>query len=439
MLKKSLASLTNLMLRAATLGFRFVLSFYIIKYIGLDATGLYGLALGVVGIVPALVGWGLNYFTSREIVGKDHAFAAARVKSRLFVTTISLFLASLVLGAGALATGHTITGILLLVLAIVWLETYALDIHLPLVSQEMAFQANVLVFIRSALWVPFVIVLGLVFPAFRTIDAIFLAWISSYVVAIAALFYFLRGWPLAQTAREPVQYDWLKEKLSKSWLIYISDLSIVGLMYADRYIVNFMLGLTLTGIYTFFWSLTNALQTLTQTAVVQLALPVLVKAYLNGTYADWRHVLRAQFVKTTIIATVMSVGVYISAEILIHFMSMSQLREHRGLFILMLLAAVARSCSDLLNIGLTSLRRDNHYAMINLTSVVFSIVNAIVMIWLFGFAGTGIAALTTSLVTAAIRSYYLYKAANEVKAEKQAGAAPSPMSDTALPEPTILS
>ena len=57
---KRFNSLFNLGLRGSSLVFRFLLSFYIIKYLGLEASGIYGLALGAVGIAPALLGWGLS-------------------------------------------------------------------------------------------------------------------------------------------------------------------------------------------------------------------------------------------------------------------------------------------------------------------------------------------------------------------------------------------
>lgn len=408
---KKLAGLTNLGFRASTLVFRFLLTFYIVKYLGYEATGVYGLTVGAIGIVPAVFGWGLNYFVSREIVGNAPAFATGRIKSRLFVTTVSLAAATFTGASIFLGLGYQLTPLYVLIVILLWLETYGLDIHMPLISMEMAVQANVIVFLRSALWVPFATGLGILFPAFRTLEMLFLFWICSYALAAGALVYFLRRWPLKEAISMPVEYDWLRERLRHSWHIYISDLSIVGLAYADRYIVSYLLGLTLTGIYTFFWSLTNALQTLMQTAVIQLALPRLIKAFTHGAMKEWSAIFREQFIKTIIFATALGVGVFIAAEILIRVMNMTNLSNHRGLFVLLLAAAIIRSCSDLLNIALTSLRMDGYYAAINLGGVCVSIAIAGAMIYLFGLLGTGIAALMTALLLLAVRAFFVVRCA----------------------------
>ncbi|MFK0385434.1 lipopolysaccharide biosynthesis protein [Agrobacterium sp. NPDC090273] len=408
-------SISNLGLRGFTLVFRFVLSFYIVKYLGLDATGIYGLAVGVISFVPAFVGWGLNYFVARDLVGQTREFAGVRVKSRLMVTTVSLGVVTII-GLGiTVVLGLDVKRIHLLILMLLWLETYALDIHIPMIAQDMSIQANILVFFRSALWVPLVIGAGVLLPEFRSIEWVFLGWILSYIPTLFALMYFIRQWPFNEIVRAPIHNEWLRSRLKTSWIIYVSDLCLVGLMYADRYVVNLVLGLTLTGIYTFFWTLTNSLQTLISTAVVQVALPILFRAHNEGTSTDWRKAMREQFLKTAAMSMVLSFGIFAACEILIHLMDLHQIADHRGLFIMMLLAAVVRSCSDILSTGLTSLRKDRHYALINMVGVVLTVSVAYAMMMIFGLDGAGIAALTSALLIATAKAVYLVKFATTMK------------------------
>ena len=395
--------MTNLILRSSTLGLRFLLALYIAKYLGFEATGVYGLTVGVVGVVPALIGWGLNYFVAREVVGRRPADAVPLVKDRLLVTTISLALLSLAALATTLILGLDITRLHLIITVLAWLETYALDLHLPLIGLELSNQANMLVFVRSAIWIPPIVALGFLFPKFQNVEVILDAWVLADICALGILFFIGRHWHIRRSLGHAVDVQWIRSRLRRSWYIYLSDLGIVGFMYADRYIVSYFLGLTATGIYTFFWSLTNALQTLVATTVVQIALPALVKSFPVGNHSAWRAELRHQFTKTISLSVGLSVMIFLFGEVLLRYLAMTGLAEHRGLFLLMLATSVLRSCSDLANVGITSTGRDRSYAAINILGVLLAVASCVLGVVLFGLIGIGIASLATAIILLGIR------------------------------------
>lgn len=402
--------LFNMGLRGSTLVLRFALSFYIVKFMGLEAAGVYGLALGVVNAAPAALGWGLNYFISRDVSGKTSGVAGLYMKTRLLVTVTSLAVMTAVVLTVAFLLGHSVTPLYFLILLVVWLETISCDIHVPLIAQEMSSQANVLFFLRTSSWIVPVIGLGLAFQSLRTIEAIMTAWSCGYILMFLGLAWFLRSWPIRRIFQAPVRLRWVRKRMRRAWLIYISDMSNVGLVYADRYIVSLLLTLSLTGVYTFYWSLANALQTLISTAVLQVAVPVLFKAYNTGSMREWREAMVWQFTKTAAVAFALGLAIFLSGNILVHFMNMPELGEHQGMFALLLLTAVVRSCTDLMGLGLNSLRKDAHYAFVNLSSVLLSIAMSVILISSFGFIGAGLSAFFTALVTASISSTLLWRA-----------------------------
>lgn len=402
--------LFNMGLRGSTLVLRFALSFYIVKFMGLEAAGVYGLALGVVNAAPAVLGWGLNYFIARDISGKTSGIAGLYMKTRLLVTVTSLAVMTAIALGVASIIGYPVTPLYFLILLVVWLETIACDIHVPLIAQEMSSQANVLFFLRTSSWIVPVVALGLAIPSLRTIETIMIAWSCGYIFMFMGLAWFLKNWPLRRIFQAPMRLRWVRKRMRKAWLIYISDMSNVGLVYADRYIVSLLLTLSLTGVYTFYWSLANALQTLIATAVLQVAIPALFKAYNTGSMKEWRAVMVWQFTKTAAVAFGLGVAIFISGNILVHFMNMPALGEHQGMFALLLLTAVVRSCTDLMGLGLNSLRKDGHYAFVNLSSVLLSIAMSVVLISTFGFIGAGLSAFFTALVTASISSAMLWRA-----------------------------
>ena len=407
-----LTSLFSVGIRGAGLVMRFALSFYIIKFLGLEASGIYGLCLGAIGLAPAILGFGLNYFLARDVVGVGKMESGVRVKTRLTVTTLALGAATLLSVLLSFVIGFHLSAIYALIAVLVWLETYSADLHIALIAVELPFQANLLVFVKMALWVPFVIGLGLISPEFRSIDMVFAGWIAAYVVYAAMFFWFIRSWPLAKVLQAPVEASWIRERTRQSWFIYLSDLGMVGSMYVDRYVVSFLLGLKQTGLYTFYWSLTNALQTLVGTAVVQLALPSLYKAYRTGSVAGWAAEMRAQILKVVTFAGVLAAAIFVASLVIFRFMKMPDVANHMGVFVMLLVATVTRSTSDVFNIGLMSIHKDRHYGYTNMAGVLLSAALTLVMIKLFGFAGAGLGTLLTAMTLAVSRGTILWRFAH---------------------------
>ncbi|MEH3041676.1 MAG: oligosaccharide flippase family protein [Sphingomonas paucimobilis] len=399
--------LPNMAIRGSQLFFRFALSFYIVSQLGLEAAGIYGLAIGAIGIVPATVGWGLNYFISREVVGHTPATAAGLIRDRLTITLVSLLVGTVVAVPVLVWMTGGLSETTILILILLWLETLALDIYMPMIGLEMALFANVMVFIRSALWIPIVVGIGFLYPPLQTLNAIFIGWIASHFVALGMLVVHLRRWPVGEGLRAGMQLGRLGKRVRDAWYIYFSDLGIVGLGYADRFILNALLGLTATGIYSFYFSITNALQTLIATAVVQLALPRMVRAARGGDPSAWRGEIRQQMVKTLAYAGVLSIAIFGVTELIFYVSPEGRFPVYRTLLAIMLLAAVIRSGSDLLNIAITSTGRDHVYAVTNIVGVVLTLIFGAGFMWAFGLIGAGLSAAATATSLFVIRAFYL--------------------------------
>jgi len=321
-----------------------------------------------------------------------------------------------------------ITQTQVLILILLWLETLALDIYMPMIGLELALFANVLVFVRSALWIPIVVGIGFAVPALKTLDMIFIGWILSHLLAIGMLFVYLRRWPMKAGLREEKKLSVLVNRARRAWYIYFSDLGIVGLGYADRFILNALLGLVATGIYSFYFSITNALQTLISTAVVQLALPRMVRAFRGGDPAEWQAELRRQMIKTLTFAAVFSVGIFLATELIFYFAPPGRFPVFRVLLAIMLLAATIRSGSDLLNVSITSMGRDRMYAVNNVAGVIVAIAFGTGFMYFFGLIGAGLSAAATASTLFIVRLVYLRHVLSKMK---QSDLSPDPHMATA--------
>jgi O-antigen/teichoic acid export membrane protein len=389
--ERYLLPLANMSLRGASLVARFGLVVYVAQYVGLEALGLFALVQGAAGIVPAVLGWGINYFLNREIVDLPAATAGRLLRDRLLLTVASLFAAGCV-GAIAVWTGHfRLPESSLLIVLIVCLETIAFDIHMAMISLGKPIAANALLFVRSAAWVAPAVILGLIFPSFRGLDPLYWFWLGGLALNMMLLATIFRDWPVGEILRAPPNVSRLLKQMRNGWLIYLNDVAIVGMLYLDRFIVSYFLGLKATGLFSLYWSVANAAHVLVTTAVIQISLPTLVRAYRNSGAADWLKTLRSETAKTVLTGVPLLIIIFALTVFLLPLAGYRQFTEDPALFLLMLGSVQLRLLGDLCSYGLYSRGQDREFAGINLSGVAVSILLSIIMVHQWGLLGAAMA------------------------------------------------
>ena len=297
---------------------------------------------------------------------------------------------------------------LIYVAAIIFLEAIAFDVHIALISIGMPLVANILLFLRSGLWVIPAAGLGMLFPGLRTLDFVLLCWISALFLNYLALYLFVRRWPLKQIARSSIDLSWIRMRVRRAWLIYINDLGLVSMTYLDRYIVNSMLDLRATGIFILNWSIANAIHVLVTAATVQVSLPLLVSAFKEGGDRQWGIVLRGMVLRVLAIGSPLALLAYVAAVYCLPLVLATDSVIDGTLLAWMLLATVIRLLSDALNYGLYSRGLDRSLALINIGGALSAVVLGLVLIHLLGLVGVGIAMALTSTLLLVARTRVLY-------------------------------
>ncbi|WP_156830797.1 lipopolysaccharide biosynthesis protein [Kaistia granuli] len=392
------APTANLAIRGMGLAMRLALLIYLARYLGIDAVGQFGLIQGAAGLTPVMLGWGVTYFLGREIVGLPRLEAGRRVRDRLILTLFSLAVAGAACGALIFAGLVTSPGPLPVIAAILALEAFAFDLHIALISVGKPLAANFLLLIRSGAWVVPAALLGIAFPALRTLDFVLLCWLAALAANVAGLWIVLRGWPLAAILRSPLDAGWIGRRIRGGWLIYLNDLALVGMTYLDRYIVNAKLDLGAAGVFVLHWSIANALHVLVSAAIVQVSLPALVTAWRDGGVESWRRALTSMAARVLVAAVVLASLVWAAALVGLPWLLGPATPINGPLLGLMLIAMIIRLLADAVNYGLYSLGRDRALAIINIGGGVASVALSLWLIGAFGLTGTALAMIATALL-----------------------------------------
>jgi O-antigen/teichoic acid export membrane protein len=227
------------------------------------------------------------------------------------------------------------------------------------------------------------------------------------VLSFAVLWLFTRSWPWLGVVRRRIDTGWIGHTIKAAGLVYLSDLGLVVYSYFDRFFIAGQLGLAATGVYTFYWTMANALLVLITAAVVQVSLPSLVDSFRIAE-DTWRQTFGKMLVKALAGSLIMAIIMYGAVAILLPFIGNAELSRHPLVFPLMLVAIVVKIAADMTHYGLYSRKKDRTLAVINISGVGINLVLTFALVTLFGLVGVAVSMLGTAVYLLASRGYFLH-------------------------------
>jgi O-antigen/teichoic acid export membrane protein len=389
-------------LRGASSAGKFALSLYLLAYVGLADLGVYGLLVAAATAVPAVLGFGLTDWTTRQCVGLPTDEAVSLAGTRIGFTIVVhgvvqpiFWLANAYLGDPIPAHFAILVGPILL------LEHLGFDAQGPLIARNRVKLSSIIIFIRSGAWPIAIIAIGWIYPPARSLAWVLAAWLAGLIVMMLVLSGLaLRGGRWRMLC---VRADWLRDALRRSWPFYLSDIGAVGSLYADRFVISALAGLELTGIYVFFWSAANVVHSVTVYGTFHPRVPALVAAANAGDTATLRKRL-FQFQCGTLAWALLLFGLlWIGVQLFLQIGVRPQLNGHLMLFAMIIFAVLLRILADSYHFVLYALCRDRTIAVVNLTLAVGSAVLNALLVSTAGLMGAAVASSLTAAGLLAVR------------------------------------
>ncbi len=381
---------------------KFVLALYTARYLGLSELGVYGLVAAATGIVPAVLGFGLTDWVARQVVvsGKDEALQ--KISARLAISILANLSFQPVFWIACLALGAPILPERIWLIApIILFEHLALEVHDLLIARGHNTFTSVLQFIRAALWPIVVVTIGFLYPQTRTLENILLAWL----LGLGLMFTIFTVWLLWQQSGPLVRFAEMRTQIGfirRSLPLYMRDVATKSSLFLDRYLISLTLGLELTGVYVFFWSVASAMHGMVISVVGQPQAPKLIAAAARNDVSGFRQAQRKLRLETTAWTILLMVAAFVAVWILLPYLQRPALAAHFAVFPLILLAGCARVGADQYGFVLLALHRDRDILAASLTGVAASALLNIVLIPTCGIWGAALAFLLTGLIVLAL-------------------------------------
>ena len=264
----------NMLLRACTLGARFVFVFFLAKFLDAKAVGYYGLFTATVGYFLYLVGLDFYTYTTREILKAQHEQRGQMLKGQASLSAL-LYIVVVPLAVWMLPQAQWPSELLLWFFPILVLEHLNQEISRLLIALSEQITASLILFMRQGSWALAIVGLMAVNANMRHLQAVMACWLTAGLIAALLGVHKVKhlgmgGWRL------PVNWVWVRKGASVSLSFLLATLALRGVQTIDRYWVQSLSNTETVGAYVLFLSIAGTLMVFLDAGVFAFAYPELI-------------------------------------------------------------------------------------------------------------------------------------------------------------------
>ncbi len=368
-------------MRATTLVCRFLLIFFIAKFMSPAEVGLYGLMTATITYSLYFVGLDFYTFTTRELTNHDRCIWGSLLKNQM-VLSLGLYCVVLpllvILFTSDLLPWYVAKWFFLLLV----LEHICQELTRFFVAASEQLASSIVLFLRHGAWAIVVVALMMFDEGSRNLDTVFGAWILSCLFAIAfSLIKFktigITGW------MSKIDRAWIWRGVKVAVPFLIATLALRGVFTIDRYWVQVIGGLELVGAYVLFVGVANTLMAFLDAGVFSFAYPGMIAAYKNKNPREYRRKMREMLILTLLFSTLFSVISLVLLPYLLMWLGKGVYLENDVIFYWLLLASILNALGMIMHYALYSQKRDRYIIQSHLFALpVFVVAVSLLSIWM---------------------------------------------------------
>ena len=398
----------NLALRGITLGSKFLLSIYLVKFLSLEANGEYGIFVATISMLTYVLGLDFYSFNNREILQENSLESGKKIKNQFFLFTLVYLLVLPLLYVFGLFDFIGEKYILLFYLILIF-DHISIELYRLLVVFSKPIQANMNLFLRTGIWILVLIFAWHYdFKDLKNLKSVFNLWLVGSFLSVVYSIFSISTVGVKIPWKEKMETKWILKGLRIALPFFIATLSYKIIQFADRYMVEFYLGTKQTGIYYFFSNISMLIETFVQTTVVMIYSPKLIASLKKD--KPFQIDIFKNFSKEIIIYSVVAVA-SVCAIIypLLHVVEKTELFLSISVFFVMVITRFIFNISLIYHFKLYVGKKDRVIMTSTLVAVLFNISLNFILIPLYGLIGGAVATLISIFVMMSFKLFYAKK------------------------------
>lgn len=298
--------LLNIGLHGATLGARFLLIFFLAKYLDPASVGYYGLFAAAIGYSLYFVGLDFYTYVTREILKAPLDQRGRLLKGQAALSGVLYLLFLPVALVLLLQYSGWPKYLFPWFLPILLLEHFNQEMSRLLVALSEQITASAILFIRQGSWALGLVTLMAWDPSSRQLQAAMVFWAAAGVAAAWVAIRKLRklrmgGW------RSPLDWRWIKQGVAVSIAFLVATLALRGMQTFDRYWIEALGGIEIVGAYVLFFGIASTLLAFLDAGIFAFTYPALIKLHLTQDHETTRNKVNQMFAFTILLSAAFAV------------------------------------------------------------------------------------------------------------------------------------
>lgn len=307
----------NIGLRFATLITRFMLVFFLARYLEPSWVGYYGLFTAAVGYSLYFVGLDFYVYVTREIISSPADQRGNLLKGQAALAGI-LYVAGLPVAMLILNQAGWPGNLLWWFVPILLLEHFNQEVYRLLIALSEQIAASLLLFVRQGSWAIAVVALMAWDAGSRSLDVVMALWscagMAAAILGIVAVRRLrMGGW------RKPIDWSQIRKGIAVSATFLIATLALRGMQTIDRYWLEALGGIEVVGAYVLFLGVAGTLMVFLDAGVFSYAYPRLIGMNHAQEYDGAKTEVRLMLLQTLAFTAAFSIVSWFCLPVLLNW------------------------------------------------------------------------------------------------------------------------
>lgn len=373
-----------------------------------ETLGLYNIVSVTVAWSVYVLGFEFYSYSLRHIVGEDTTLIARHVFNQLIFHVVGYGL--LLICSPVLVVFNFIPVALLHYFILITIfDQLSQECFRICVALERSQFANFIHFVKSGLWVYPLLVLPLLkIPI--TIDLILGAWLAGTIGACFLGMVKLMNLKVLRFKNVSLDVPWIKKGLVVALPFLVISVAQLTMDFSDRYLIDYFLGKSDVGVYSFYYGIANVPTTLITSVLLAQYYPRIINIFkFHTAVSERKSVIRQFFFQCLGFAFVINIVILLCIPFLLDFIGKRELMDHIDLFYLMLVQVMVFSIQIVVQTILYARHEDKFLLYSAVAGAVLNIFINLYLIPSIGINGAAISTLLSMTLMLLVRLYFLRK------------------------------